>query len=55
MSPEWRRSVSFGLEEENRRDTVHPLNEVFTNEEPADSKRWTGAYPFLDVGLVCVI
>ena len=55
MPPEWRRSVSLGLEEENCRDMVHSLNEVFTNKEPADSKRWTGAYPFLDVGLVCMI
>lgn len=34
---------------------VHALNEVLADEEVADGKSWTGAYPPFNVGPVSII
>jgi hypothetical protein len=52
VSPKWRLTKTVSLEEEDSRGYVHALDEVLADEEAADGKSWTGAYPPFNVGPV---
>jgi len=55
VSPKWQLTKTVGLEEEDSGNYVHALNKVLADEEAADGKSWTGAYPLFNVGLVSII
>ena len=55
MLPEQQLTIMLILEEEDGRDMLHALNEVFADQEAADCKGRTGTYPFFNFVLVCII
>ena len=34
---------------------MHALDEVFTDEEPADGEGQTGTHPFFNIWFICII
>lgn len=45
MPPKWRGAATLDFKEEDRRDRVDGLDEVFTQEESAGDELGAGAYP----------
>jgi hypothetical protein len=55
MSPEWGRPRTVDLKEKSCWDRLDELDEMFTDEEPADNEGWAGANPGMYVWPVCVM